>query len=59
LRPKTIYRRSRSRYTFHYREDCKKYPTENYIEEKLIGDMMPLMVCHLCKKLDVKEKAEI
>ncbi len=52
------YRRKKTSYTLHFREDCKRFPVNDYVEEELKGNMMSSMICHLCKKIEAEEKAK-
>ena len=50
--PQIKYRRRKTSFTFHHREDCKRFPVKDYIEDQPIGNNQFQMICNLCKALD-------
>ena len=55
-RSKRLFRRTKTSFTWHFREDCNGYPkVYGYIAKRLKLPLHFQMICVICKRL---EKAE-
>ena len=50
------YRRRNDRLTYHYMEECSKFPTEEYTEEVLPPNIPSVMICQTCEELEQPDK---
>ena len=49
------YRRKENRLEWHFHEECRKFPTRDFIESKEGTLVQSTMVCPICKRLHAEE----
>ena len=54
-----IYRRRNDRLTYHFMEECSKFPIKEYTEESLPPNIQTVMICQTCKDLEKSNKEVI
>lgn len=51
------YRREKSKLTYHWRQDCPRWPLEKYVEESFDHTFQAQLLCHRCRRLgQLKDK---
>ena len=53
------YRRKSNRLEWHFREDCRKYPFDNFEESSPNMKVMQAMVCPICQRLRAEENGAV